>query len=744
MDTADNMRHYKNNNNTKLYIIVKIALLDIIFSLIVWVAEYYSIPKLKEQESLVNPISLMNNATMTTDGYKIFNDNSFYLDDSSKTSDHPKIVFTNIDSSFRTIEIRFKENLGDGIPIKVNYQEDNGKSYNSHTLIGIGSNDKRIYIFNFPTIARKTLKIEINGEFKLDDVSISKYAPVIKKQPHPNMNIALLAYLLIINLIIIITMRSAYYKIRNDICISDNIIGNIQSATRIIAICIILSIASLAILYIYAAVLNIHIYSQQRIFTILSAALLTCIICMRNKIKSKLEFVYALIAVYTGILFIVLSGTTGFLTFDDDIHYPNALAISYGGERIETRADIYISKREAFQDYSSEKNDRISENLLNSLYKEGAMEVRDMDNYYSIQNLGYIPTSLGMLTGRVLHLHFAEIYQLGRIYGLIFYVILTVLGIRQLKAGKMLAIAISLLPINIYQACNYTYDSWIYSWIMYGLCRYLGFIQNEREKFCYKEIFSIALCILIGSCPKPVYAALLAVLLYIPIDKYASRKQIQTYYLLITGCSVIVIIMAYQFAIPYLSTITDPRGGLNVDSSQQISYLINNPGEYISTSLKFIFREYLTISNNKNYLTCTAYFPSVTKIEGPIYSFPGADIWQVLILYIAVTSYNGLFTKPTSNVEYIIVKILLLAGSMLSIYLTVTILYIGFNPVGSKTIEGCQGRYLEPVLLPMFFCLTPKKKNFKYSNSDYLAEFLIITILIFAGMGYNAFLVVKP
>lgn len=123
---------------------------------------------------------------------------------------------------------------------------------------------------------------------------------------------------------------------------------------------------------------------------------------------------------------------------------------------------------------------------------------------------------------------------------------------------------------------------------------------------------------------------------------------------------------------------------------------------------------------------------------------PGADIWQVLILYIAVTSYNGIFTKPTSNVEYIIVKILLLAGSMLSIYLTVTILYIGFNPVGSKTIEGCQGRYLEPVLLPMLFCLTSKKKNFKYSNSDYLAEFLIITILIFAGMGYNAFLVVNP
>ena len=67
-----------------------------------------------------------------------------------------------------------------------------------------------------------------------------------------------------------------------------------------------------------------------------------------------------------------------------------------------------------------------------------------------------------------------------------------------------------------------------------------------------------------------------------------------------------------------------------------------------------------------------------------------------------------------------------------TVVLVATSLYVGFTPVRLATINGCQPRYLLPILFPSIYLLGSGKIQNNMDRSWY-------NMLIFAGAGIAAF-----
>ena len=77
------------------------------------------------------------------------------------------------------------------------------------------------------------------------------------------------------------------------------------------------------------------------------------------------------------------------------------------------------------------------------------------------------------------------------------------------------------------------------------------------------------------------------------------------------------------------------------------------------------------------------------------------------LLTIVVTAF--LDRNMTDN-KYILFKFVTYIDIFVSIVLVVTALYVSFTPVGYNTVNGCQPRYLLPLMFPFYIFLAPNGK----------------------------------
>lgn len=438
-------------------------------------------------------------------------------------------------------------------------------------------------------------------------------------------------------------------------------------------------------------------------FVILCVEIIIAFLAKRIDIN---YFVGGLVLVVTCSIAVCLPVTNG-LGWDDQIHYERAVSVSnlFSASVNEAEHTMIATAYEYGKYFEMPYGEYVED--LNDSYENARIFKNYTIGWGTKQHfLPYVPAAMGMLLGRGLSLPYMFTVVLGRLMNAIFYSLMMFLAIKQLKSGKMILATFAFYPTNIYLAGTYSYDYWINSLFCFALCYFIGLMQDQNRKIKLKDMIIIFGVTLLGLIPKATYfPILLFYSLLNPKNKFENNKTKKLYYVLLI-MSIIAAIC--WFVIPYLTSGAggnDMRGGADVNSVEQIKYILSNPIEYSQTLLVFL-KEYWSFGKIYDYASTWAYLGSV-----------GYTVVTVTMVIIAM-----LFDRDEKDVALFGVprKVIwgIIAFGISAI--NATALYVAFTPVGATGIAGCQTRYLLPIIFPTMYLLGSNiiAKPFKFLKKN--------------------------
>lgn len=429
-------------------------------------------------------------------------------------------------------------------------------------------------------------------------------------------------------------------------------------------------------------------YMKLLIYVLVACAYITFLV-RKNIYKCAHIYVF-LVILLIGTVQVVATPPVAGISWDDEIHYKRTAYMSWGASGLIAPADEEIYRH--YQTVIFERGEYSAagrETWVNAInqFNDEHTTLIESGIAFSKEYIAYIPGALGLVVGRLLGMTFTQTFILGKFFNLFSYALIVSLAIKQLNRGKLLASVIAMFPTNIFLAGSYSYDWWITSLVLLGYALFLKEIQLER-KITTKRLIVILLIMILALLPKAVYFLLIAPMLFFKNDRYEKPKKCRW---LIVGAMVVLL---SSFLIPLLigGGGGDVRGGSDVDGSGQIGHVLRHPFSYAVVLGKFLLN-YLSPDTAGDYMTFYAYMGR------------GRYNTMVLPLMAAACALDNNI-KPVDKKENIwvtLVGFLAVAGSVV---LVATAMYVSFTPVGWGTINGCQPRYLTPIIFPGLYILT--------------------------------------
>ena len=492
--------------------------------------------------------------------------------------------------------------------------------------------------------------------------------------------------------------------------------------------------------------------------------IIACLMCIyitiigAKKADKKPELIALLLLGVIGIMYVMIIPAEAEMSWDESIHYWNAVGVSHPLSGYANKAEewLYWHSGIGYGLPNSIDALRISQNSVQNLYNTGQIVAANTDVWTKISCIAYVPAALGLAIGRCLHLPYMWTFHLGAAMNMILYLILAYFSMKKLKSGKMILVTVTGLTTAMFLAGVYSLDSWITGFTMLGLATFFETMQKQKV-LSVKNMFIMLGSFSLGFLPKTIYCPLFLLFLMIPESRFVNYKVMRRFrvttlalfvtfllemvlsfklflpilivaWLFINVCYLIFarmtrkqkmiigislgiilvsvgIFVAY-YVLPGLLGRGDLRGGLEVNSAEQAKFILNNPWKYMKILMKYIFTNYL-------------YFGGAFKVIFGTFGYIGESSFQLisfgLLLIVAFTDKNA----EDSWKEYNKVKIAMIVLVMMIIILIATALYISFTPVALETINGCQPRYLIPLMFGFFALIGSNKWKNKLSLKIY-------------------------
>jgi len=440
-------------------------------------------------------------------------------------------------------------------------------------------------------------------------------------------------------------------------------------------------------------------------FAVISALCASIYYLVKN--KQGTHVVYPVIVVCFGLLLIGTLPTKMVVSWDDQIHFSRAVAVSQVAGITYTPQDevAFMYDAEAYgikfiPTSNAMQFDELQsyEDALNSLeYSEDDVVLFGNYAYYdgivfdSIM-ISYIPAAMGVWLGGVLCLPYTWMMRLAKLFGLLFYAVLVYLSLRITPKKKNLLGLIAIIPAGIFLASSYAYDFWVTGFLFVATAIILKERYQEGPSITNAKLAVLLFVFFLALLPKAIYVPFLGLVLLIPKRRFSSVRQRR---LFIVAAILLVLYVCASFVAPFFSamsvgTVGDSRGGDNVDSQGQLFWIFGHLAEFLGMFGNFLFATYLNPLNMSGATYSLAYFGGYRGIEG--------QLLTLLILLAAILEDNTPFSSGesfSSNAWALFLYILTAA-------LVALALYVSYTPVGASSVNGCQFRYLIPMFFPAF------------------------------------------
>lgn len=402
------------------------------------------------------------------------------------------------------------------------------------------------------------------------------------------------------------------------------------------------------------------------------------------------------------------------LGWDEYVHYQRVkeLAGLFGADRYDVFSDSYTPPWSKSFDEQKLINDGHALMLRSDERYKGhpiPLSVNvgpTVQFFHAYMQLGYLPNMIGL---KLSHLFDASIhvsYKAGRMTGFVFYAILVTLAVGVAPAGKLLFLAVGLLPTNVFIATTYTYDAWLIGWILLGLAFMVKVLLTEglSRGAAWCMLFSF----FVGISSKVVYVTFMS----LPIMVAFVVRDILIWRLRYGASAALLALFAFlSFALPMLidgAGSGDVRGGVGVNPEGQLNFILTSPYMFFQVLARQLV-EYLSLSN-------------VLQLFGT-YGILGSG-WFAGVLFVIV---SAIALSEEDIVKSIGMRAALIVLVVSTTLLVMTALYVIFNPVGAMKVDGLQARYLLVLVLPVMMLLAGENWRL-FVMPEWLKLFLVVLI----------------
>jgi len=329
--------------------------------------------------------------------------------------------------------------------------------------------------------------------------------------------------------------------------------------------------------------------------------------------------------------------------------------------------------------------------------------------------LQYAPQAAGLTLGRLINLNFIWRYHLGAIFNLVFFALCGFLAIKKMPFAKPMIFIIAMLPMAMQQASSFSSDGFINGLSLLLVACIFNSICKEGTITKSEIAWIIATSILLAPA-KTVYFLLVFLALLIPKERFGNTKShiITKSLMLSVGLCAILL-----FNLPHILSVAQSygynwEGGVNYT----IGDLLSNPLHAIR-----IFRSTLSIHSRSLVYQTFGHYLSGLNLNPPIW------ISNTFIVLLCLAGLKNKSDENEDTFKFLLRKrhkFTMLTVSLLIIFLIMLSMLLGWTSNWHNVIQGIQGRYFIPVLLPLFL-LMQNKTLVLTKNVD---KYLICTIFL--------------
>ncbi len=446
-----------------------------------------------------------------------------------------------------------------------------------------------------------------------------------------------------------------------------------------------------------ALLLLLGIYTKTTILGAFAGAVLTVAlqIAMRTVTQkgctpAKMFFT---VAILIGLLFCYTMPPMLYVSWDDDAHLDNAydLVHLFDDETPLSENLLFYHRLYTIEQYTAEPESVISA-MVNGSETDTVLNATFCHPYNAF---AYLPMMLSFGLSALIGADIVKMVILSRIATLLTYSIILYFGIRKLRSGGYIVSAVALIPTAFFMACSNNYDFWLNAWLFFGFCSLLSLLQHPETKIRGGDIAKILVAFFVGLGPKAIYSFMLLPLLFLKTERFESRRlarKCRIWTMAVIGFVLLTI------ALPGLilpEMYSDTRGGSDVNAGGQIAFILSNPFRYAKILLKFM-GEYISVSSMASSGLLYAYLGYSGVFYGTVSVF--------MLLYCVFTDRRE--DDAYGSMQRI--RWITLLTCFVQVVLVITSLYVAYTPVGLETVNGCQYRYLFPIMVPFCFFLVPK------------------------------------
>lgn len=472
------------------------------------------------------------------------------------------------------------------------------------------------------------------------------------------------------------------------------------------------------------------------IYLIAGMLIIFMLIVNKRFFLERLEIAFVICALVFG-GFIILYDGTNQMSWDEHIHYESAYRASFGQTIRMTEAAIQmkgmvtpsydtIEEKAMLEKYTQERND----------FEKADIKYQQRFVQYNVR--AYLPQSIMLAAARILRLPFAWSYMLGKFGNLLFYTLILAIAIRISKIGKIYIAILGLMPTPLFLACSYAYDAFVTALIFLGFVIWLNEILDKESKLKWYNALIMIASFVVGCWSKVIYIAMMLLLCFIPKKKFDSRIKSIVFKVCIV---IIAAFMLYTIVSPPVSSDANYEiqsdfqyfGDKRVADTSfdgQIKYVLSNPVEYTGLLLKSIGETFFDYTFGRSVWLLYGYLGRLPSVF--------AFISFALIMFAALV-------QPAEDRKYVLEtrwKMLIGVMGFGMACLVWTGLYLTFTAVGADYINGVQGRYYIPFLLPLMFIF--KNNKIKDKINTELFNKIIFGVVIFINLYGTYVYLLKP
>ena len=327
----------------------------------------------------------------------------------------------------------------------------------------------------------------------------------------------------------------------------------------------------------------------------------------------------------------------------------------------------------------------------------------------------YLGTTLGLLIGRLFNINIILSIYLARMINIIIFLVFGYFTIKKLPFGKLAMAVYLCMPMMLQQAASCSADAILNAILIYYIA-HLVYMTFKETGITKKDKIILYILTALVAMFKYVYILVAGILFITVFNKKEDRKErLKTIGIMILIGSIFAIgwftfVSRYKSS-PEITIEYNKRA--NVDTTKQISYIKENPIEFIKTFV----REYMVYG--PEYI-----FGAVGSKLGwlNVEVSSGIITTYIIILILSIITENSKYEFKAKSKIWII-TIILAISALLKISM-----YLFFTPVGLERICGVQGRYYTPILFLALLCLVKKDNNWKIKNVN--LKMMVISMIL--------------